>query len=263
MTTTTVVEIRRTTGGAATLPILKLSADRKTTESARWSAGNKRWEPKVRNAFGLPAVVSCPGSTAACRAVCYADGVPWPSARALLEHNYEALRDASLADMVAMLSRLVEDFLAEWNKVHNGDADGRRRQRRPIFRIHWSGDFFSSRYARAWATVCRMFPSVDFWTYTRSFRFVGLLAGVDNLTVYLSADADNAAAAHQCAAKHGLPIAYMGVDGLEPREDQRLGALVCPETAGRIPLVSDRGEGACASCRACIRGNRDIRFVVH
>lgn len=236
---------------------LKPSADRKVTTYARLR--KKGWVPLVLNAFGLTQGESCPGATegeGGCLDPCYVhDAGRWPSTMALLAHNLTALRTATFDMMVVMLSAVVAIAVRQ-HAQYVGDG-------KPlVYRIHWSGDFFSARYAMAWAAVARRFPEVRFWTYTRSFEYVEHLVGIENLTLYLSADPVNIAQAEAVAARYSLPIAYMG-EGMPERDGRPFRRLLCPETSGRMPMVLDDGRGACVACQACIRGNRDIVFRMH
>ena len=57
---------------------------------------------------------------------------------------------------------------------------------------------------------------MPFWLYTRSFAFVGLLGFADNLTVNLSADADNWEEALACHQRTGARLCYLTRDGSIP-----------------------------------------------
>lgn len=230
---------------------LKLSMDRKTSPYSTWAEGSGEWKPKVKNAFGLPAGWTCPGATDACLSVCYASfDQQWPGVRNLLQHNLDVLTGLTREEMVERLSEAVREFQAQARKY---DVD-------EVFRIHWSGDYFSVDYYNAWADVAEAFPEVKFWAYTRSFAIVEAGREVpDNLSVYLSADRDNMHEARSCADRTGLRIAIMA-DTNEQTVEIGLGkAPICPVDNGRMEMVVD-GEGACAKCKLCIRGKRDIVF---
>lgn len=244
---------------------LTLSTDRKTAPASVYRPGKKRWEPLLRNAFGLPSGVTCPGRTPWC-ASCYAVGAErYPSTAALLARNLAALRAAATVPaMAALLARAIDDYRGE--HAHASERTGRTL---PLtFRIHWDGDFYSVNYARAWARVIRANPDIRFWAYTRSFDRVNViptLAGIDNLALYLSADRYNVAKARTVAAAHpGVNLAWCG-DTWEEAETlastDRAGAR-CPEQTDRFPLVSDTGQGACDACTLCIVGKGNVRFSV-
>jgi len=268
---------------AAAAPVLKLSADRKVAPLVR--RRKHRAEPLVLNAFGLPAGPvsgpraadgSCPDATDACIA-CYAAAIPYPSVSALLAHNYAALLACGddVDAMVALLAPMVAAFAAA--------ADARGADR--VFRIHWSGDYFNDAYAAAWVVVARMFPTVQFWHYTRSFQSIcaaQIFAAADlpNVVTYLSIDNDNAAAAapilaawpHLRAAALGQTFAAAAAVLTIARADAAARAPKCPENAGRLPLtvtadrrrpldtIGEDGVGACVACGMCVFGRRDVLF---
>jgi hypothetical protein len=147
-------------------------------------------------------------------------------------------------------------------------AQVRVKVAQPIFRIHWDGDLFSAAYARAWARVVRATPGMHFWLYTRSFAYVPEIVGLDNLTVYLSVDAHNYAAAKACAEAFPevhlavMAVTFAAAEALH-RATRRPRAIRCPENAKRLPLVVTTGDtkrGACAACGTCIYGRRDVTF---
>lgn len=233
--------------------MLKLSSDRKTSPLSSWEKGKARWVPKVRNAFGLPAVDSCPGATDACKAVCYADRVPYPSVDRLLRSNFEQLQAATT---VTAKAELLADMMMEYRLEHKRwcpdlDMD---------FRIHWSGDFFDVSYTRAWRRTIKANADITFWVYTRSEFAIPHLADLENLSLYLSVDVDNADSMLPLAAEWDLPIAWMGEDTADMHAPR---TPTCPVDAKRMPLVSDAGVGGCTACGLCIRGERPVLFPIH
>lgn len=245
--------------------MLKLSNDRKVSPRSRYERAAKRWAPIVPNAFGLPARRSCVGTTPFCDG-CYAENIEraFPSVGRLLQGNLEALQacGSNVGAMAALLSDAMDLFEAACVKAERRTGEPIPR----VFRIHWDGDFYSAQYAAAWAQVIRSRPSVSFWAYTRSFDYVGQLSGLDNLTLYLSVDEWNAAAARGVAAEHPwVRFALCGAtwDDTEVLAQKVTGrnAPRCPELTGRTPLVSDGGVGACVTCGLCIRGTNNVRFA--
>lgn len=239
---------------------LKLSHDRKVSPRGIWQASRKRWVPTIPNSFGLPAGLTCPGATSFCTS-CYAARLEpaWPGIADLVDHNLRLLDDAGgLAGMTALLAEAISRYRTEASR--RGLTDQER-----VFRIHWDGDFHSLDYAHAWRAVISTSPDIQFWTYTRSFTdpvdVVPILAGLDNLALYLSADPDNIDAARAQADRHPdvhlalCDVDYASARALAPDRPQ----LVCPENAERIPLMAG-GVGACVSCRLCPDGKRDVLF---
>ena len=83
---------------------LRRSADRKVTPLAR------NGQAVVKNAFGLPAGLSCPGMTTVCERICYAGKleVIYKGVRGLVQSNYDLL--ISAPDMVPLLDEMITDF---------------------------------------------------------------------------------------------------------------------------------------------------------
>jgi hypothetical protein len=179
----------------------------------------------------------------------------------VLVSNWEQLESASLDEMVTLLDEMVTEFEAECDK-RNGTKS---------FRIHWDGDFFSTDYAVAWATVIIRHPSVTFWAYTRSFtekmNVISHLVDIPNLSLYISVDRANLEDAKRIRKEYGTRVlwAFLGESSESTKADmlsmnKRPGAI-CPENVKRIPLITESG-GACISCNLCVAGKADVRFAV-
>lgn len=242
---------------------LKRSKDRKVTNAV--SPNGKT--PTIANAFGLPAgkAFACPGATSVCENVCYAGKLErvYKGVKNVLVHNFQTLLYADylfgVYGMTDALAEMVEEFVADCVK----------RNAEMKFRIHWDGDFFSADYARAWATVCKAFPEVQFWVYTRSFtetlNVIPQIYGIDNLTVYLSVDSDNLTDAK--IVRKAFPDvrwAWLANDfesgnaEMPVTESKRYN---CPENKGSIPLIDAKGS-ACVRCGICVTGRGDVVFSV-
>lgn len=236
---------------------LRRSSDRKVTNLV--SPNGK--VAKGANSFGLPAGrnFSCPGATSFCERICYAGKLEkvYKGVSNILVNNWNALKDADISTMVNLIGDMIDEFVVETEKK-GGSLD---------FRIHWDGDFFSRDYAEAWAIVIRDFPEVNFWVYTRSFTddvfVIDLLAGIPNLTVYLSADPVNISLANEVASQYpGVLIATVADTFAEAREtivDTSRKAYPCPENGKRIPLINEKGS-ACIRCGICPGGRGDVLF---
>lgn len=226
----------------------------------------------IANAFGLPSgtAYSCPGATSFCERICYAGKLEkiYKGVKNVIVSNYETLLYADYLDgfegMVGLLNLMVAEFYAEtMDRLSKGKAATLD------FRIHWDGDFFSRDYAEAWTEVIRLYPEIQFWVYTRSFTedcfVIDLISGIDNLTVYLSADPINIDRANEVAAMYpGVFIATVADTFAEAREtiiDQSRKSYNCPENGKRIPLISTKGS-ACISCGVCVKGRGDVLFSV-
>lgn len=238
---------------------LRRSKDRKVAADVTASGGIK-----IANAFGLPSGkdFSCPGATSVCEKICYAGKLEkiYSGVKNVLVNNFDQLKDATRVEMVALLDEMLDEFEKECDKKGGTKS----------FRIHWDGDFFSMDYAIAWALAIEMHPNVQFWAYTRSFKkeinVIPVLAGIKNLSLYLSVDRDNLNYAKEIRKQYpAVRWAFLGESSESTKADMlslvsRPGAI-CPENVKRIPLITERG-GACISCNLCVAGKSDVRFAV-
>ncbi len=232
---------------------LKRSNDRKVANAV--SRNGKT--PTIANTFGLPSgkAYSCPGETSVCSKVCYAGKLEkvYKGVRETLLHNWNLLKDADHDTMENLLQDMIDDFKKDCDK----------REAPKLFRIHWDGDFFSKEYAFAWKHVILNNPDVQFWVYTRVKIAAEMLKGIDNLSLYFSADSENIKTAVELKQQHGVRMAYLAqnfVAGQETMKEliSKPGAK-CPENAKRIPLISTNGS-ACVSCGLCVYNKADIVF---
>jgi len=272
---------------------LMLHNDAKTAPGVRID-GNGKPSAVVPNAWPLPAGPldmggSCPGVTSACRD-CYAAGLEsWsPTFRRGAAANLDALRHLYGCGGF----RAVVDALAAVVAA-SVDAQTVRGVARPAFRWHSGGDVFSEWYARAIVQVCGRFPSVEFWTYTRTLSAVRVLVRAANLRTYVSADSENVTAAARVAARYRVPLAVLAHDhavaaALWARAGAVAGAVqaapvACPvgrwssdglDVSGHVVGPDGRrssarrggpGVGACISCRVCLPSGsgRPVTFLVH
>lgn len=234
--------------------MLKRTQDRKT---ANLPTPNGK-QSKIANAFSLPAGTefSCPFATNFCDSICYAGKLEriYKGFRAVVMHNFDVLRDASENDMFSHLSAMIDAFVGECDKA---TAKGQNAPK--LFRIHADGDFFSVEYANAWRRVVEMYKDVDFWAYTRVPFAIDILEGIDNLSLYFSADPDNIGLG-KIMAKRGIKIAYVGetfADANSALEDMGIKAVRCPSQNNKdFDLINEKGS-ACVRCGLCVfeRGN--------
>lgn len=249
-----------------TTAALKRSNDRKVTNLV--SPNGKT--PKIANAFGLPSgrAFSCPGATTVCEDICYAGKLEkiYKGVRNVLTANFDALQNANgVAGMAELLQTMVDEFRADCIKAESKGAKIKR-----AFRIHWDGDFFSADYAAAWAWVIAGNTDIHFWVYTRSFHgavnvlpiFDGM-ADRQNLSLYLSVDRDNVAAAVSARKEFGWVLwAWLAdnfADGMADMPESGSKRFPCPENGGRIPLIDVKGS-ACIRCGICPDARGDVVF---
>lgn len=83
----------------------------------------------------------------------------YPKVRDNRWENFEMLRACkNIDDMSALIVNSIKYY-----KVHKGNF--------LLFRIHEAGDFYSQMYFDAWLKVCREYPDVKFYAYTKSLPF--------------------------------------------------------------------------------------------
>lgn len=233
---------------------LKRSGDSKVTNHVHVTSGGKL-TVKGRNAFGLPSGkgYSCPDATEFCSKVCYAGKLEKvrASVRAVLQHNWDLLRDATLAEAVQLLSDMIAEFVAECDKTSAPK----------LFRIHWDGDFFSPTYTAAWARVIKANPDVTFWAYTRVATAALFLKAqkLDNLSLYFSGDRDNLSVARHLETQ-GVNIAYVE-ESFDAGKAEFPKASRCPENNNPkgFPILNEKGS-ACFRCGLCINGRKSVLF---
>lgn len=235
---------------------LKRSHDRKTANRAN-KAGD---QSALKNAFSLPSGTdySCPGATSVCDTVCYAGKLErqYPAYRALGLHNWELLKDASYGVMLHLLHEMIEEFEAECERFNVPK----------LFRWHADGDIFCADYATAINQVVYSHPDIQFWIYTRSFEYVECIAGLPNLSVYLSVDSENRERAMETYNEFPgmVKLAFLaetheiGKEALVEETGRR--GVICPENAKTIPLITEKG-GACMTCGLCVFGRDHVRFA--
>ena len=226
------------------------------------SAAKVREWPEQANGFALPAGNgACPFATETCAKGCYAKKgrMAFSNVQKAFHRNFTALLEAGSPERMA---ELIIDLLG-WMKFR-------------VFRIHVSGDFFSADYAEAWAMACAEFPDREFWAYTRSrdAQVLSILAGIPNLSIFLSADRDNWCSMLELSERFpsfGLCYYTIGEDapgalyergrlvpaghpaGLVVFVDHPMRGKMNPKGACPVERARDpwRHEGACIRCRRC------------
>jgi len=275
---------------------LQLHADAKTGPLAFWR-DDRRPVSVVPNAFALPAGPvegggTCPQlSPTACRA-CYAVRLevgPFDDFGRVIARNLDTVRGLRVAGgkyLTEALGALVDRSAALQT------AAGVRV---PSFRWFSSGDIFAPWLAAAVRDVQRARPSVAFWGYTRSVKYLPNLLGRSGLPKnarwFVSVDPENVATHGKAAARYGLPVAYLAANSAEAVElrvrveemrGEVWGRVTCPAGgvwAGdglgpsyvsgldgrRASLVRGHVAGACAACGACLPAGavRDVVFLRH
>jgi hypothetical protein len=191
-----------------------------------WLDGNSKisgWYPKP-NALSLPAPATCLGSTATCRAACYASSaatsIPDDLARKYA-HNKRTI-DRLLAAPDSRMCLEAAGQLGDWINQHCRDIG---------FRWHVSGDVFSADYAWWITEVCYESRDVQHWIYTRSLHLVPTLLDAPNLAVNISADKDNLGMARAVALDTAAHLTYLWTG--EPLPELPPGTVLFPSYGQR------------------------------
>jgi len=180
--------------------------------------------------FSLPSKTTCPGASPWCLKHCYAYRYEQfrPGCQKAYGENLALTQNPQefVRTMVGVLPRIMS-----------------------AFRIHVSGDFYSTSYVEAWTEICRAFPQTLFWGYTRSWAIPELqdalqgLRALPNVQFFASIDPD-------------MP--------LPPREWRRAFVLDDPRAMGMLCAFQTEEQKQCLVCGYCLRRRHgDVIFKVH
>jgi len=191
--------------------------------------------------FILPAVLTCPGATSACKgepsetgkegyrkgAICYATRgkIPFHFKRHLA--NWDASKENNFTDRI----------IAEINLLISSSAINGSTIRR--FRIHPAGDFYSQAYLESWFKIASAFPDIKFLAYTRSYM-LDFTGRPDNMKIFFSIDRST-----ENYPIQKLPIARVICKGDAPTPK----AHTC--------------AAKCHSCSVCWHKKIDVDFIKH
>lgn len=186
------------------------------------------------SSFSLPARRTCPGvilSPGSVCSSCYADQrrrYRWSAVKLAQERRLSwTLEALSSGRFVPALVGLI---------TARGDTH---------FRLHDSGDFFSSDYVDAWCDVARALPEVSFWAPTRSWALGGRPRGdADPLLLGLCrlARLANVTVRPSALLLDDAPPAVPGLHAGSAVTTER-GRATCPKYL--------RSPPACGDCRHC------------
>jgi hypothetical protein len=185
--------------------------------------GNKKMTIPI---FSIPAVKTCPGSTALCRKYCYAKKAEelFPNVVGKRQRNLALIKTSSFVP--AIIAELKDSPLM------------------PYFRIHESGDFYSQEYLEKWYEIIRAFPEKTFLAFTKAFT-LDFSGKPKNLKLYYSVFPDS------CNVPRGgkkaiTTITYKTFKGVNPAIGK---AVKC--------------SGYCDTCLVCFVGKQNVFFPVH
>ena len=199
--------------------------------NSKITASNGSYAEPEPNAFSLPHIATCPGSTGRCRESCYVHG--------LKKHAPEVYRTYELNEMAlhcvlehSEMARLAAGTLGTWIMAHASGG----------FRWHVSGDIFSFEYARWIALVCGISEEVQHWIYTRTLSAVPYLSRVRNLALNVSVDRHNLNRALETAKRWHARVCYLVSAPDEIIPDLPEGSVIFPDypLRGRsLPIATE------------------------
>jgi len=213
--------------------------------------GNSKLGPLIHT-FSLPAFETCPGYTAACLSVCYAQrgfyAMPAVS---------ETLRQAHAASKKRNFVKSVVQQI--------------RKEKVRIVRLHPAGDFYSKAYIYKWQAIARRCGSTTFYGYTRAWRCNSLLPALialsrqHNVVLWWSTDCETDRLDGKPPQVKGVRTTYMQLhaDDCVPAYADLVfrvkrdtickyanGRLVCPVENGYTNWVY---KMTCSDCKICYR----------
>lgn len=174
--------------------------------------------------------------------ICYAEKLRrlYKGVDTNLRYNTRKLKKATYTEAVEILSSAFDSYL-KTNKSNN-------------FRIHWSGDIFSIKYAAALNTAILKTPKLKFWNYTRSFDYVEVFTGTPNVITYISLDRKNLKKGIKYVNKHPelfkKDLNHFRISYMSPINDFKeltnYKVVSCPVDDGKLDLLY-----ACSKCGLC------------
>ena len=195
--------------------------------------------------WSIPAVDTCPGSTAVCRRLCYAlrHRFRFDSVKRRLSWNR---RQCDRRDFV---ERMVSEI---------------RRSGVLVLRIHVAGDFYDAEYVRKWSAIVKRSPRVRFYAYTRSWRIAAIapalreLAAQSAMRLWYSSDDESGVPAHMPPK---VRLAHLQTTSAAPPSSADLVFRPHPlRTLPELPVVCDHETTSgrrlgvtCGSCGKCFR----------
>jgi hypothetical protein len=201
--------------------------------------GNKKLQNNENIRFmiwNLPAVKTCPFRTAACEKSCYAKKAErvYPQVLPSRENNFQ---DSLQADFVENMIFTIEKEL----------NSKKCAEKKVVFRIHESGDFYNLEYTQKWIEIARYFENdnrIVFLAYTKSiWYFINLGYGYPgfpgNLVIRSSLWNDTKQDKIDLTAAYHIPV-YTALSAAD---------MDAAQAAGRIFEKCDCVN--CGTCKKC------------
>jgi hypothetical protein len=195
--------------------------------------------------WSIPALDTCPGSSAVCRSACYAlrHRFRFAQVRDRLRWNCEQSRRNDFVD------RMVAEI---------------RSRGVLVLRLHVAGDFPDAEYAEKWLTIIKRSPRVRFFGYTRSWRISSIaavlekIASLHSMRLWFSVDSETGVPEN---VPLSVRLAHLQVrDDPLPADADLVFRIARLRTLATLPIVCDSEtiEGkatrvTCGSCARCFR----------
>lgn len=198
--------------------------------------------------WSIPAIRTCPGRSAVCESVCYADTGRFLT-RKVQELNEWRYAQSKRKDFV--------DTMVE--EIH--------RRGVIVLRVHVAGDYYSPAYARKWTEIALRSPQTTFFSYTRSwrvrpiYRWLEAMSCVPNVKLWFSADCETGIPVDVpervriAWLQHSTLPAPPGVDLVfqVKRVRAKPGQVSLPMVCGEETPEGKANGVTCSSCQLCWR----------
>ena len=206
----------------------------------RFSEGNSKLQQTL--IWNIPAVLTCPFATDACKEYCYTikSERMYPS---VLPRRFRHLQESQQQEFE---EKMIEELHRQaQRKTKTG------KQKFQYVRIHESGDFYSQAYVDKWARIAKACPDLKFLAYTKSYLYdFTELQSLPNVTIRMSLDSTS----KQKAFQTSMPKAYV-------RTEETIQKL--PQTTDKRQTIQCNVGMKCHECRLCWTSNKDVAFELH
>lgn len=205
----------------------------------------------------------CPGKTEACMKICYAERfryLAFLSKRNGSNHIYSYLAHHDMGKLKAWLIEDLKFFSDRLNMV-----------RCPIVvRIHEAGDFINAAHVEMWGEIAKVFPKIQFYGYTHSFRVLTIRPALNEINrlpnVRIRNSYDNDEAPPVGAEGLMAPnIAFVSGSVMGAKKYYTNGLAKAPYHKGavRCPEQVTGGKINCVDCGVCWRTDKPVQFFKH
>ena len=193
------------------------------------SHGNKKLKNNGRVSFliwNIPAIITCPYATELCKRFCYAMKAEkqYKTAKQSRKDHFEISRNADFVE------RMIYTILVELDRPAN-------KNKKVVFRIHESGDFYNKAYVEKWLEIMRYFENdhrIVFVAYTKSVKYFDGVNLPANFCLLASVWSDTTPANLEIIKRNNFRI-YTAYKGLELENALKSGFSKC----------------GCIDCAAC------------